>query len=231
MKLSRIFAAATAAIGLAGILPAAQAAQPGFYVGGMYGQGDKQIDIADFDTYAMTRVFPDPSVQLTVESMTSTLDDSDAGFGFFAGYRFNTHLAVEGGYMDLGNVAYRANASGNITGVPTDARLNVDTETSGMTVAALGIWPLSYRWEVYGRVGALFSSNDFRVFYDDVEQSPRRGEFSENDVDMLVGLGTSFNFLEIYDLRLEFQRIFDAGDKTTGEADVDLISLGISVVF
>ncbi|HEY0940867.1 MAG TPA: outer membrane beta-barrel protein [Steroidobacter sp.] len=229
MKLTRIFAAATAAIALAGVLPAAQAAQPGFYVGGMYGQSEKQIDIAEFDTYATTTVFP--AVQLTVDSMTSTLDDSDAGFGFFAGYRFNTHFAVEGGYLELGNVAYRANASGNITGVPSDARLNVDTETSGMTVAALGIWPLSYRWEVYGRVGALFSSNDFRVFYDDVEQRPRRLEFSENDVDMLAGIGTSFNFLEIYDLRLEFQRIFDAGDKTTGEADSDMISLGISVVF
>lgn len=231
MKLTRIFAAALAALGLAGMLPAAQAAQPGFYIGGMYGQSDKQIGIAGFDTYATTRVFPNPNVQLTVESMTSTLDTSDTGFGFFGGYRFNTHFAVEAGYMELGNVAYRVNARGNISGVPTDARLNVDAESSGMTAAALGIWPLSYRWEVYGRLGALFSSNDFRAFYDDVEQSPRRGEFSESDVDLLAGIGTSFTVLEIYDLRLEFQRIFDAGDKTTGEGDVDMISLGISVVF
>ena len=231
MNHTRIFAAVTAGIALAGIMPAASAGQPGFYVGGFYGQSEKQIDIAEFDTYATTRVFTSPNVDLTVESMTSSLDDSDSGFGFFAGYRFNTHLAVEAGYLDLGNVAYRVNARGNVTGIPTDARLNVDTETSGMTAAALGIWPLSYRWEVYGRVGALFSSNDFRAFYDDVEQSPRRAEFSENDVDLLAGLGTSFNFLEIYDLRLEFQRIFDAGDKTTGEADLDLISVGVSVVF
>lgn len=228
---SRIFTALAAVTALAGIVPAAWAGQPGFYVGGLYGQSEKQIDIAGFDTYAMTRVFASPNVDLTVESMTSSLDDGDAGFGFFAGYRFNTHLAVEAGYLDLGSVAYRVNARGNITGIPTDARLNVDTETSGMTAAALGIWPMSYRWEIYGRVGALFSSNDFRAFYDDVEQNPRRAQFSENDVDLLAGLGTSFTFLEIYDFRLEFQRIFDAGDKTTGEADLDLISLGISVVF
>lgn len=230
MKLTRIFAAATAAVALAG-MPIAQAAQPGFYVGGMYGQSDKQIDIQSFDSYAMTRVFPSPNVQLTVESMSSTLDGSDSAFGFVGGYRFNTHFAIEGGYFDLGNVAYRANATGNITGVPTDARLNVDTETSGITVSALGVWPLSYRWEIYGRAGALFSSNDFRAFYDDVEQSPRRAQFSENDVDFLAGIGTSFNFFEIYDLRLEFMRIFDASDETTGEADVDMISLGITVVF
>ena len=231
MNPTRIFAVATAIAAFASTMPAAQAAQPGFYVGGLYGQGKKQIDIAGFDTYALTQVFPSPNVQLTVESMTSKLDDSDSAFGFFGGYRFNTHFAVEGGYLDLGTVAYRLNARGNITGVPTDATLNVDTETSGMTAAVLGVWPLSYRWEVYGRAGALFSSNDFRARYDDIEQNPRRAEFSESDVDMLAGVGTSFSFLEIYDLRLEFQRIFDAGDKTTGEADLDLISLGISVVF
>lgn len=231
MKHTRIFAAASAVVALVGLLPAAQAGQPGFYVGGFYGQSDKQIDKADFDTYATTQVFPSSNVQLTVDSLTSTLDASDAGFGFVAGYRFNTHFAVEGGYTSLGNVRYRANASGNITGVPTDAVLNVDTETNGITVSALGIWPLSYRWEVYGRAGALFSSNDFSAFYDDVEQSPRRAEFSENDVDLLAAVGTSYNFLEIYDLRLEFQRVFDAGDETTGEADADMISLGITVVF
>lgn len=222
---------ATAMVALAGMMPVAQAAQPGFYIGGLYGQADKQIDIDGFNTYAATVVYPNPVVQLTVESMTATLDTSDSGYGFFAGYRFNTHFAVEGGYVDVGNVSYRANVRGNITGIPTDAVTNVDTETAGITVSALGVWPLSYRWEVYGRAGALFSSNDFRLFYDDVEQNPRRDQFSENDVDLLAGIGTSFSFFEIYDVRLEYQRIFDAGDKTTGEADTDVISLGVTVVF
>ncbi|HEY0682555.1 MAG TPA: outer membrane beta-barrel protein [Steroidobacter sp.] len=222
---------ATALAALAGMMPTAQAAQPGFYIGGLYGQADKQIDIDGFNTYAATVVYPNPVVQLTVESMTASLDTSDSGYGFFAGYRFNTHLAVEGGYVDLGNVTYRANLTGNITGIPTTAVTNVDTESAGISVSALGVWPLSYRWEVYGRAGALFSSNDFRLFYDDIEQNPRRDQFSESDVDLLAGVGTSFSFFEIYDVRVEYQRIFDSGDKTTGEGDNDFISLGITVVF
>ncbi|MBM0107449.1 outer membrane beta-barrel protein [Steroidobacter sp. S1-65] len=222
---------ATAMIALAGMMPVAQAAQPGFYIGAHYGQADKQMDIGPFNTYAATVVYPNPVVQLTVESMTATLDTKDSGYGFFAGYRFNTHFAVEGGYVDLGNVTYRANLTGNIVGIPTTAVTNVDTESAGITVSALGVWPLSYRWEVYGRAGALFSSNDFRLFYDDIEQNPRRDAFSENDVDLLAGVGTSFSFFEIYDVRLEYQRVFDSGDKTTGEADNDIISLGITVVF
>lgn len=230
MNRKRVFLA-TAMVALAGMMPVAQAAQPGFYIGAMYGQADKQIDVEEFNTYAATVVYPNPVVQLTVESMTATLDTSDNGYGFFGGYRFNTHFAVEGGYVDLGTVSYRANLRGNITGIPTDAVTNVDTETSGITVSALGVWPLSYRWEVYGRAGALFSSNNFRLFYDDVEQNPRRNRFSESDVDLLAGVGTSFSFFEIYDVRLEYQRIFDAGDKTTGEGDNDVLSLGITVVF
>ncbi|MBL8268514.1 outer membrane beta-barrel protein, partial [Steroidobacter sp.] len=101
MKHKRVIAAAIAVAAFAG-LPVAQAAQPGFYIGGLYGQGDKQLDIQGFDAYGATVVYPASSVQLTVESKTTSLDKSDAAFGFFAGYRFNTHLAVEAGYIDLG---------------------------------------------------------------------------------------------------------------------------------
>jgi OOP family OmpA-OmpF porin len=233
MRQKRIFAAAIAAValGVAASMPAAQAAQPGFYIGGFYGQSDKDSNIEDYRVYAATRIYPSPVVQLTVESLTDSLDTKDSAFGFLAGYRFNSYFAVEGGYIDLGSVSYRAKAHGNITGIPTDATLNFDSETAGLTVSALGVWPLSYRWEVYGRAGALFSSNDFSIYYVDVEQEPKRARFSDNDVDFFAGIGTSFNFLEIYDVRLEFQRILDAGDKNTDEADANVISIGVTVMF
>ncbi|MFC4311173.1 outer membrane beta-barrel protein [Steroidobacter flavus] len=233
MKQQRVFAAVIAAVALtsAASIPTAQAAQPGFYIGGFYGQSDKDSDIQDYRAYAATRIYPSPVVQLTVESLTDSLDTKDSAFGFFAGYRFNTHFAVEGGYMDLGSVSYRGKPRGNITGVPTEATVNFDSSTAGLTVSALGIWPLSYRWEVYGRAGALFSSNDFSIYYNDVEQDPRTDQFSDNDVDFYAGIGTSFNFLEIYDVRLEYQHILDAGDKNTDEADANVISIGITVVF
>jgi len=233
MKQERVLAAAIAAVALGVIAstPTAQAAQPGFYVGGFYGQSDKDSDIQDYRAYAATRIYPSPVVQLTVESLTDSLDTKDAAFGFLGGYRFNTHFAVEGGYIDLGRVSYRAQARGNITGIPTDATLNFDSESAGLNVSALGIWPLSYRWEVYGRAGALFSSNDFSIYYIDVEQIPKRDRFADSDIDFIAGIGTSFNFFEIYDVRLEYQRIIDAGDKNTDEADANVLSLGITVVF
>ena len=125
---------------------------------------------------------------------------------------------------------WSAMASSAIGGVPSTAAFNYDGETSGITVAGLGVWPLSYRWEVYGRAGVLFASNTASVYYADI-QGPARTEFSENSVDLLAGVGTSFNFLEIYDLRLEYQRVFDAGDEAIGEGDTNTLSIGISVMF
>jgi len=226
MNHTRVLAAVglTAALALASN---AQAAQVGFYIGGFYGQTDKESNIGDFDAFA-NNVYN--NFGLAVQSGTSSLDDSFNGYGFYGGYRFNTHLAVEGGYLNLGSMKYRSRVNGNIDGVPSDGLLNFDSETSGLALSAVGVYPLSYRWEVYGRAGVLFASNTASVFFADAEGSLPL-EFSENSVDALAGVGTSFNFLEIYDLRLEYQRVFDAGDEATGEGSADMISLGISVVF
>jgi hypothetical protein len=36
---------------------------------------------------------------------------------------------------------------------------------------------------------------------------------------------------EVYTLRAEFTRIFDAGSDVFGEADADLVSIGLTVAF
>lgn len=228
MNYKRVLAASlVGALATVAGISSAQAAQVGFYIGGAYGQTEKDIGIQDFDSFAAI-VYN--NFGFTPQSGTSTMDTSFNGYGFYGGYRFNTHLAVEGGYFNLGSFKYRSRVMGNIGGVPSTGALNYDGETSGITVAALGVWPMSYRWEFYGRAGAIFASNTASVYYADI-QGPARTEFSENSVDLLAGVGTSFTFLEIYDLRLEYQRVFDAGDEAIGEGDADTISIGISVVF
>ena len=222
-------AALMSVIATAAMTSGAQAAEVGFYIGGQYGQTEKELNIIDFDAYTLgPRVFQ--GLGFTATSFASSLDDSFDGYGFYGGYRFTRHFAVEGGYFNLGSFKYRARAMGLIGDVPSNAAFNYDGETSGITVAALGVWPLSYRWEVYGRAGVLFATNTAALFYAD-SQGPRRDQLSENSVDMLAGIGTSFNFLEIYDLRLEYQRVFDAGDEAIGEGDADTLSIGVSVMF
>ena len=58
------------------------------------------------------------------------------------------------------------------------------------------------------------------------------GEESKSDTDFLLGVGFGFTVLEIYQLRLEYQRILSIGDEDLwGEGDVDVLSLGMTVTF
>lgn len=231
MNHKRVFAIASlAAVFATALASTAQAAEVGFYIGGQYSQTEKQVKIGDFDAYTLGPLIFG-TTGFTPTAFSSSVDDTFNGYGFYGGYRFNRHLAVEGGYMNLGSFKYRARSMGLIGNLPANAQFNYDGQTSGITVSALGVWPLSYRWEVYGRGGVLFGSNTASLYYADSVQGSSRGQFSENSVDMLAGIGTSFTVLEIYDLHLEYMRVFDAGDKAIGEGDTDTISVGISVMF
>jgi len=217
--------------GCAAALPS-QAAELGFYVAGNYGTSSRQTDIAKYDELA--QAFYD-AFQYTPATTTRTLDDKDSSFGFVAGYRLLPHLAFEGGYIDMGSTAYRAQNTGafltpGLPPEPANLNVNIDSKASGITVSALGILPLSYRFELYARGGLVFSTNTVHVFlYNETGSEAHEG--SKTSTNFLAGVGASMSFLEIYGLRVEYQRVFDAGDDFTGKGDLDMVSLGITVGF
>jgi OOP family OmpA-OmpF porin len=213
--------------GLAAVQPA-RAQQQGFYVGIAYGQAKKEAPIAPYDEYAQA-IFDE--VDFFANSLSSRIDDTDSAYGFVGGYRFTPHWAVEGGYAELGSIKYRSNAPGVGPDGPTSATLNVDNDTSGIILSGLGILPLSYSMELYARAGVMLTTTSFQTFYKEDAGFQAAGEQSESSTDMLAGAGFSMSFLEIYDLRLEYMRVFDAGSKGFGEADLDMISVGITVTF
>ena len=212
---------------------AAPAAELGFYVGGSYGNGSKSIDKALFGNYA-TQVFND--IGFLPAQFSSTIDTSNPGYGFVAGYRLFPHLAVEGGYMEIGKVRYEARTAGSYlqsdgTQIPDTPTMSINAKTGGFALSALGILPLSYRWELYGRAGLMFSSNERTLFLAGNVLSGKE-QVTGSSTDFLVGAGASFTFAEIYGLRAEYQRVFDAGDSdTVGEGDVDLVTVGVTVQF
>lgn len=232
-KVARILGAA---IALASPVFCAQGAELGFYVGGNYGNGSKDIGIASYDQFALSvyNAFGFVPGNNPGDNVSS-IDLDNPGYGFVAGYRLFAHLAVEGGYMDLGRFRYRADSNvtftdnnGNTQASALD--LSANSRTAGFALTALGILPLSYRWEVYGRAGFMFSSNELTLFLTD-GVGARKDTFTGSSTDLLAGVGTSLSFAEIYTLRGEYQRVFDAGDDTVGEGDVDLITLGVTVRF
>jgi len=205
-----------------------QGQQLGFYVGGNYGQSEKDSEKQPFDQFALDIY---DFFEYTSTGSSSSLDTKDTGFGFVAGYRLLPNLAFEGGYLDLGTVAFRSTSTGAFAEGPSDLTVNVDVETSGISLSALGVLPISYRTEIYARAGILFSTTDFNTFVTDGVGSVR-DSFSESSTDYIVGVGAGFAFAEVYTARLEYDRVFDAGaEDAGGEADVDFISLGFTVAF
>jgi hypothetical protein len=207
----------------------ASGAEQGFYVGANYGQSKSAADKASYDDFA---VFVYDVYGFAPAQRNSTFDDKDYGYGFFGGYRMFANLAFEGGYLDLGEVAYSDTSSGTdlITGGPGTWSQKLASRTGGLTLSALGILPLSYRSEIYARAGVMFATNELKIYISDGvgNDNPR---ISKSSTELLAGVGAGFTFAEIYTARLEYQRVFNAGTRDTGEADIDLISLGVTVTF
>ena len=232
MNIVLTFGRATAGVvlliaGLALARPA-EAQQEGFYIGVAYGQSSRSADIAPYDDYAQRTL---QGFGFIPNSFSSKIDDKDTAYGFVGGYRFGPHWAVEGGYTNLGDVSYRAKATGNSPAGEDTATFNVDNELSGIIVSGLAIYPISYRMELFARGGLMLTTNSLTTFYKENIRGTDSVQESATDTDLLAAVGLSMSFLEIYGLRLEYMRVFDAGKETYGESDLDLLSLGITVTF
>ena len=214
----------------------AAAAERGLYVGGYVGQGSKD---APRDFYELFNADIQRFAFFTPTQQTTSLDDSDTAFGIVGGYRLTPYLAIEGGYHNFGQVTYRSRASGSFPLDSGTANVSIDTETTGFSIAALGVLPLTRDWELFARVGALFATNKLRIQVTGEGQQfipPLGHRFVASDsastTETYAGVGVGRRFFEIYDLRLEYQRAFDAGDDSLGgKGDVDAALLGLIVTF
>ena len=217
-----------AALGMACLSwQAAGAAELGVYAGVSYAKVDNKVPQADFDALGLGVL---AGQGFTPDSGTIDFDHEGSGYSFAVGYRLFSWLAIEGGYMDLGKVRHVISADGDQLGNPAHANLSLSAKSSGIAVSALGILPLSYRWEVYGRAGVMFATNRIDLFLSD-----NLGDFaaqsSGSKTNLLAGAGIAMSIAEVYGVRLEYQRVFGVESQQVGTGDVDFLSLGVIVQF
>jgi hypothetical protein len=234
-KPARFLSICCATVGAAAAQVAA-AAEQGLYVGGHFGQSSKDADRSFYDLFnddIQAFSFFEPIEE------TVSFDDSDSAFGLVIGYRLTPHLAFEAGYSNFGEVRYRSSSTGNFPLEAGSETVIIKTETTGFTLAVLGVLPLSRDWELFGRVGALFANNQLSIAILGEGQQflPPLGNRltasdSQDSTDVYAGVGLSRRFFEIYDLRLEYHRALDAGDESFGgKGDLDVALLGLVVTF
>ncbi len=221
----------------------AQAAQLGPYVGGLYGMTERQDDGASFESFVLNDFYP--ALAITPTTHLAKFENEDQGYAVLAGYRVHANLAIEGMFAYLGEVEYRAysdgtvdlfDEEGNLNALPLTVDTVVDSELTGLGVYALGIWPISYRWEAYARAGLQFSTGRTNVRTTRIGGTERIGRAEagirrESELDLAAGVGMAMSVFDIYGLRIEYLRVFEAGHDAIARGDADMLSLGFIVAF
>ena len=203
--------------------------ESGFYIGLNAGLSNADLDEEALDQ-AVLAAFDIAGI--TVVDGVSSVDDPDTSISLVAGYRFSRHFAIEASYLDAGEMTYQASGSAVIppfASVAADTR--VSAEATGFTLSAIGSWPISQRWELFGRAGLFFANTKYRfgVSLADVSEG-----FSESDSsqEILFGVGVGAHLTDRWSLRAQFTRLTDVGDEDTfGESDVDIASLEVTYSF
>ncbi len=185
------------------------ASAPGWYLGGNLGQSRATIDNQRIVAGLMSSGF----------STTSISDDNRAlGFKLFGGYQFNTYLALEAGYFNLGEFGFTATTMppGTLTGRIKGQGANLDL------VASL---QMSQRLSAFARGGVshIEAKSNFSGTGSAHVLNPRR---QQRGVDHKFGVGLEYDFVPAFGLRLEAER-YRIGDAIGNKGDIDLFSAGL----
>ena len=203
----------------------ALAAEPGWYFVGFGGETSASGLSENQAEDRLDSLFA--AVGADVVDATTTLEDSDTGFGLAGGYQLSDNFAFEFAYVDVGSFGSRHTAT--VTDGVEEAVADVEFQSSadGVAVSVLGILPIGERFSVYARAGLSFLSADgtARVTIDGDTQRPSQ---SSQKTDPVFGVGAEYMFSKHFGVRLGWDRYVDVGtNDVTGDLDADMISLGI----
>jgi OOP family OmpA-OmpF porin len=179
-------------------------------------------------------------------SLNSTqVPDSKYGAKLQLGYHFSPYFAVEGGYVDLGNLTYNATHTLRTTtttpqfpwwpkGPQVTTTKSVsgnstrETKVNGWNIAALGIYPLGDRLALFAKAGGIRA----QLKTSDTGNGFGNGSTSSADWRANLGVGAIYALSSGIGLRAEIERFNKLGDKdSTGTLDVNLLSIGLTGQF
>ncbi len=151
-------------------------------------------------------------------------DDSDTGFKLFGGKQSRKNWGGEFGFVDLGKTTL-SDPSGIIVGIPATAKFEAD----GFFLAGTGTIPFGQneKFALFGKLGVMRWDATFSIT---AAAGLGSASASDDGFSPMFGIGLKYDFTERFGIRVEWERFLDVGDAaTTGEADVDLITVGIVV--
>ena len=171
-----------------------------WYVGAGIGLADIDVDADDYDRDLAKRGY----------TTSSSLDDTDTGWKLFGGYRFTRNWAVEGAYVDLGDVTSKTKVKDGPAGftaqdfVNTAARVH-PYSVDGFTLSGVGTWPVNEKFSLFAKLGIFNWEADIKVECVGCGSSVRKPD-DESGTDWTAGIGAGYDINDEFGLRLEFER-------------------------
>lgn len=155
-------------------------------------------------------------------------DERDPGVKVLGGYRFNRHVAIEGGYAWLGEFQFSNQASAPAAGAQT-AQMRV----IGLFVDAVGLLPLGRGFTALAKVGVVGSEvRTLRTVTGQVTPAPGLSTTAYADeANLKYGLGMQYDLGARAAVRAEWERFVGLGSGQTGEVDLDVYSIGLMLRF
>ena len=184
-------------------------AERAWYLGGGAGQARAAID-----RERITRALTANGSTIT----RFTADGRDTGYKAFVGKQLNRHLALEAGYVDLGQYSFQAATS-------TCCILNGEAALRGVHLDLLAAAPLSTRFTLLGRIGATALSSQAR-YSGNRASNGRYPDTRERKLSGKAGLGLEYRFSEALGLRAEAER-YRVDDAIIRRGNVDLYSVSL----
>jgi OOP family OmpA-OmpF porin len=155
-------------------------------------------------------------------------DQRDPGVKALAGYRFNRHFAIEGGYAWLGEFQFS-----NQAGAPAAGAQTADVRVIGLFVDAVGLLPMGWGFTALAKVGVVGSEvRTLRTLTGQVTPAPGLSTTAYADeANLKYGLGLQYDLGSRAAVRAEWERFVGLGSAQTGEVDLDVYSVGLMLRF
>ena len=206
---------ATALLGTAAIAHA-QNADNGWYVGAWLGASNYSDNIPKqiHNAYAGNNLYTFTDARTT--------DDSDTAAQIFVGYQFNTWIALEIGYQDLGEAKthYDLAPINSPQGKPPS--VNGRYRANDANAAIVGTLPINEQFELLARAGV----SDVRLKYDErgvdvLGQSFSKNYGNDDSTHPMFGIGALWRFSPQFSVRVDLDRNFNVGRKFALTADTN----------
>ena len=167
-----------------------------------------------------------PSLSQVAGATSSTIDKNKRSTGAkaFLGYSFNRYFAVEAGYAPLGTSSASFTVYDNANAAV--GNYNLDYKMTAAYIDAVGMFPLSANWSLFGRVGAAYGRTDLNQS-GSVTLILSSNDQSESTVRAKFGAGVDYNLNPAFTVRAEWELYQMPDPLSTDLFDVNAATLSL----